>query len=201
MSHSYEQRKATSIFQRIGCGNQSITPVLTIAIQRESIVANNDIMRSIRDALNIDDTSMIRIFKESGREVGQSTISAFLKSEDEDGYIPCNDPVFGFFLEGLIIHKRGRKDDKPSAPPLPVVRLAKNDIVKKLRIALDLKEEDLVSIFKAGGITVSKNDLSALFRKECNKHYKECSDVIFKGFLKGLASFKALQLNKNQSES
>ena len=161
-------------------------------------MANNDILRSIRDALNIDDASMIQIFRESGREVGQTTISAFLKSEDEDDYIPCNDPVFGFFLDGLIIHKRGRKDDKPSVPPLPVVSLTKNDIVKKLRIALDLKEDDLLSIFRSGGIQVSKNDLSAFSRKEGNKHYKECSDSIFNGFMKGLASAKALQLNKIQ---
>jgi uncharacterized protein YehS (DUF1456 family) len=153
------------------------------------MAANNDILRNIRDALNIDDATMIRIFKESGRDVGQSTISAFLKSEAEDDYIPCTDPVFGFFLDGLIIHKRGRKDDKPFPAAQPVSRLTRNDIVKKLRIALDLKEDDLVSIFKAGGIEISRNDLSALFRKEGNKHYKECSDQIFKGFLKGLALY------------
>ncbi|MDD5287353.1 MAG: DUF1456 family protein [Desulfuromonadaceae bacterium] len=152
-------------------------------------MANNDILRSIRDALNIDDTAMIQIFKESGREVGHSTISAFLKSEDEDGYIPCSDPVFGFFLDGLIIHKRGRKDHKPSSPPQPVVSLTRNDIMKKLRIALELKEDNLVSIFKSGRIEITKNDLSAFFRKEGNKHYKECSDIIFNGFLKGLAIY------------
>lgn len=149
-------------------------------------MAHNETLRSIRDALNIDDAAMIQIFRESGREVGQSAISAFLKTEDEDGYIPCNDPVFGFFLDGLIIHKRGRKDDTPSSPPRPVVRLARNDILKKLRIALDLKEEDLMSIFRLGRIELSKNDLGAFFRKEGNKHYKECSDLHLKGFLKGL---------------
>ena len=152
-------------------------------------MANNDTLRGIRDALNIDDTAMIHIFRESGREVGQSTISAFLKSEDEDGYIPCNDPVLGFFLDGLIIHKRGRKDDKPSSPAQPVVSLTKNDIVKKLRIALELKEDDLVSIFKSGRIEISKNDLRAFFRKEGNKHYKECNDKIFNGFIKGLTLY------------
>jgi len=50
-------------------------------------MTNNDMLRNIRDALNIDDESMIQIFKESGRDVGLSTISAFLKTEEEDGYI------------------------------------------------------------------------------------------------------------------
>ena len=150
-------------------------------------MANNEILRSIREALSLDDAAMVQIFKESGREVGQSTITALLKSEDDDGYIPCSDPILGFFLEGLIIHKRGRQGTAPAATAPPASILTKNSIVKKLRIALDLKEDDLVSILKAARIEISKNDLGALFRKEGNKHYKECSDQLFKGFLKGLA--------------
>jgi len=149
-------------------------------------MANNDILRSIRDALTIDDATMIRIFRLSGREVGQSTIAALLKAEDEDGYIPCSDPILGFFLDGLIIHKRGRQDGTPVLEAKPAAPLTRNAIVKKLRIALELKEDDMVSIFNAGRIDISKHDLSALFRKEGNKHYKECSEQIFRGFLKGL---------------
>ena len=149
-------------------------------------MAHNSILRSIRDALNLDDTAMISIFKESGRDIGLSTITALTASEDDDNYIPCSDPVLGFFLEGLIIHKRGRKDDTPGLPSQPAIRLTRNDIIKKLRIALELKEDDMVSILKAAGIEISKHDLSALFRKEGNKHYKECSEQIFRGFLKGL---------------
>ena len=152
-------------------------------------MANNDILRSICDALTIDDAAMIQIFKESGREIGQSTLAALLKTENEGGYIPCSDPILGFFLDGLIIHKRGRQDGTPTPAAKPAAPLTKNVIVKKLRIALDLKEEDMVTIFKAARMEISKNDLGALFRKEGNKHYKECSDQIFRGFLKGLALY------------
>jgi uncharacterized protein YehS (DUF1456 family) len=153
----------------------------------ETIMANNDILRSIRDALTIDDASMIQIFRESGREVGQSTITALLKSEAEDGYIPCSDPVMGFFLDGLIIHRRGRQDDAKVPAAKPAVTLTKNAIVKKLRVALNLKEDDMISIFKSAKIEITKHDMGALFRKEGNKHFKECSEQLFKGFLKGLA--------------
>lgn len=152
-------------------------------------MANNDILRSICHALNIDDAGMIQIFKEAGRDVGLSTISAFLKAEDEDDYIPCTDPVFCFFLDGLIIYKRGRKDDNPSFPVKPINKLTRNSIIKKLRIALELKEDDLLKIFRSGGLEISKNELTALFRKESNKHYKECSAQLFKVFLKGLAQY------------
>lgn len=149
-------------------------------------MSNNEILRSIRDALTIDDATMIQIFKESGLDVGQSTISALLKTEDEDAYIPCSDPILGFFLDGLIIHKRGTHDSAPVPPAKPAASLTKNAIVKKLRIALELKENDMISILKSARIEISKHELSALFRKVGNKHYKECSEQIFRGFLKGL---------------
>ncbi len=150
-------------------------------------MARNDILCSIRDALDIDDATMIQIFRHAGREVGQSTITALLKTEEQDGYIPCSDPILGFFLDGLIIHKRGQRDDKPATEEKPVTALTNNAVLKKLRIALDLKEDDLVGIFKSAGVAVSTHELTALFRKQGHKHYKECSDQLLRGFFKGIA--------------
>lgn len=150
-------------------------------------MTNNEVLRSIRDALQLDNATMIRIFREAGREVGQSAIAAFLKTEDEDDYIPCSNPIMGFFLDGLIIHNRGRKEGGQAPAEKPLAELGNNAILKKLRIALNLKEDDLIGILKTAGITATKQELSALFRKEGNKHYKECSDQLLSGFIKGVA--------------
>ena len=150
-------------------------------------MTNNEVLRSIRDALQLDDATMIRIFREAGREVGQSAIAAFLKTEDEDDYIPCSNPIMGFFLDGLIIHKRGRQEGGPAPAEKPLAELGNNAILKKLRIALNLKEDDLIGILKTAGITATKQELSALFRKKGNKHYKECSDQLLSGFITGIA--------------
>jgi len=150
-------------------------------------VANNNILRSIRDALNIDEATMMQIFRQAGREVGPSTIAAFLKTENEDDYIPCSDPIFGFFLDGLIIHNRGQQEGKMVSEEKPVAVLTNNAVLKKLRIALDLKEDDLIGILKLAGITLSKHELTAMFRKHGHKHYKDCSDKFLMDFLKGLA--------------
>jgi uncharacterized protein YehS (DUF1456 family) len=150
-------------------------------------MSNNFLLRSIRDSLNIDDATMIQIFKQAGREVGQSTISALLKTEEQDGYIPCSNPIMAFFLDGLIIHNRGQQEGKPAPSGKPVATLTNNAILKKLRIALDLKEDDLVGILKLAGITISIHELTALFRKQGHKHYKECSDQFLMDFLKGIA--------------
>lgn len=61
-----------------------------------------------------------------------------------------------------------------------------NDILKKLRIALNLKDNDIIEILKLADFEISKAELSALFRKEDHKNYKECGDQILRRFLNGL---------------
>lgn len=149
-------------------------------------MANNDILRTIREALNLDDGATLQIFKAAGLEIGQSTIDAFSKTAEEDGYIPCSNPIMGFFLDGLIIRNRGQQEGSPLPAANPLQELTNNAILKKLRIALDLKEEDLLGIFKLADIVISKHEVTALFRKQGNKHYKECTGQLLGGFIKGL---------------
>lgn len=150
-------------------------------------MANNELLCSIRDALELDAATMIQIFKDAGREVGESAIAAFLKREDEDGSIPCHNPIMGFFLDGLIIHNRGKQEGGTAPAEKPLAELSNNAILKKLRIALDLREDDLVGIFTLAGIVMTKHELTALFRKPGHKHYKECTDQLLRGFIKGVA--------------
>lgn len=150
-------------------------------------MAKNDLLRSIRDTLHIDDATMVQIFGYAGRPVGQSTVASLMKTEDQDDYIPCSDPVLGFFLDGLIIHTRGQQEGKPPSIQKPVPVLTHNAVLKKLRIALDLKEDDLIGILKLAGVVVSTHELTALFRKQGHKHYKECSDRFLRDFLRGVA--------------
>lgn len=63
--------------------------------------------------------------------------------------------------------------------------MTNNDVIKKLRIALDLKEEDMYEIFDLAGYTIGKNELSGIFRKAGHKNYKECRDEVLENFLNG----------------
>lgn len=63
--------------------------------------------------------------------------------------------------------------------------MTNNEIIKKLRIALDLKELDMVEIFELSGYEIKKSELSGIFRKEGHKNYKECSDLVLNHFLNG----------------
>lgn len=149
-------------------------------------MTNNDILRRVRYALDISNPTMIEIFKNSGCNIEQPTLIKFLKKEDEDDYIECSNPLMTFFLDGLIIHKRGRRESATGQVAKPDAALTNNTILKKLRIALDFKEDDMIAIMKLADISLSKSELSALFRNKGHKNFKECGDQFLRNFLKGL---------------
>jgi uncharacterized protein YehS (DUF1456 family) len=150
-------------------------------------MTNNDILRQLRYALNINDSTMVEIFKLADHEIKQSDLTGLLKKEDEEGFVNCSDDVLGYFLDGLILHKRGRKEIKPGETRKPDSRLTNNTILKKLRIALELKEDNMLGILKLADVDISKSELTALFRKEGHKNYKECGEQFLRKFLKGLS--------------
>jgi uncharacterized protein YehS (DUF1456 family) len=147
---------------------------------------NNDILRRVRYALDISNPGMIDIFKLSGCSLELPTLLKLLKKEEEEDFISCSNPMLSFFLDGLIIHKRGPREGDDGQPPKPDAALNNNAILKKLRIALDLKEEDMLATMKLAGVVISKSELSALFRNKGHKHYKECGDQFLRNFLQGL---------------
>jgi uncharacterized protein YehS (DUF1456 family) len=56
----------------------------------------------------------------------------------------------------------------------------------KLKIALNLKAEDVLEILELAEFRISKHELSAFFRKPGHKHYRECKDQILRNFLQGM---------------
>ena len=137
---------------------------------------NNDILRRLRYALDINDSTMLEIFHLSDYKVKESTIISLLKKEDEEGFLVCSDPVMEYFLDGLIIHKRGKQEKKPGAPPKKQIILTNNIILKKMRIALNLKEDEMLAIFKLADFKITKTELTAVFRRPDHKNYKECGN-------------------------
>jgi uncharacterized protein YehS (DUF1456 family) len=65
-------------------------------------------------------------------------------------------------------------------------RVTNNLVLKKLRVAFELKDHDLQQIFKDADFAVSKPELSALFRQPGHKNYRACGDQLLRNFLKGL---------------
>lgn len=144
---------------------------------------NNDVLRRIRYIFNLSDSKMIGIFSSAGYGVTRAQVSDWLKKDDDPAYKKCSDTRLALFLNGLINDKRGKKE---GSQPVPEKRLTNNIVFRKIKIALNLKDEDILEIMVLAHLPVSKHELSAFFRRPDHKHYRDCKDQILRYFLKGL---------------
>lgn len=147
---------------------------------------NNDVLRSIRYMLDLGDHQVIGIIRlaDPGFPIEKEDVRAFLLKEDEPGHVPCSDRVMAHFLDGLVIHRRGRDE---SLPPRPVEKRINNNVVlKKLRVAFQLTDVDMHKAFADADFPVSRPELSALFRQHRHKNFRLCGDQLLRNFLKGL---------------
>lgn len=149
---------------------------------------NNDVLRRIRYALKINDRSMIELFKLGGVELDFETLKNHLKKEEEKGYFLLNDQKMTAFLDGLIMKNRGARETNSPSPAKQEL-FNNNLVLRKIKIALEFREEDLLAILKRSEMEVSKSELSALFRQRNHKNYKECGDQLLRNFLAGLAGY------------
>jgi uncharacterized protein YehS (DUF1456 family) len=144
---------------------------------------NNDVLRRVRFIFDFDDSKMISIFGMAEYETTRTEISNWLKKDDDSSFQQCSDSQLATFLNGLINDKRGKKD---GPQPEPEEKLTNNIIFNKLKIALNLKAEDVLATLELVEFRISKHELSAFFRKAGHKHYRECKDQLLRNFLNGL---------------
>jgi uncharacterized protein YehS (DUF1456 family) len=147
---------------------------------------NNDVLRSIRYMLDLSDGKVVEIARlaDPGFELAKEDVHAFLLRDDDPGYLDCRDAVLAHFLDGLIVHLRGRDERLPPRPVEP--RISNNVVLKKLRVAFELRDADLHQVFADAGFPVSKPELSALFRLPGHKNFRRAGDQLLRNFLKGL---------------
>lgn len=147
-------------------------------------MTNNDVLRRVRYIFDLSDSKMIQIFALGKLEVTREEVSIWLKKDDDPDYKNCTDKQMAHFLNGLIVEKRGLKED--GTQPETEKRLNNNMIFMKLKIALNLKAEDVLEVIALTEFRLSKHELSAFFRKSNHAHYRECKDQVLRNFLNGL---------------
>lgn len=79
--------------------------------------------------------------------------------------------------------------------------LSNNDILKKLRVALQLRDSDIVEILGLVDYKISKSELGAFFRNERHPKYMELQDQILRNFLNGLVIYKRGPMEKKPTDS
>ena len=157
-------------------------------------MTNNQILRRLRYAFDFNDSAMMRIFAHAGLEVTRAQVSDWLKKDEDPASTLIDDLELAQFLNGLIIEKRGRKE---GPQPEAESKLNHNIVFRKLKIALDLKDDDILAILQLSDFRLSKHELSAFFRRPDHHHYRACQDQVLRNFIKGVQ----LKLRQDSEES
>ncbi len=154
---------------------------------------NNAILRRLRYTFDLNDVSMMRLFSQGGYEATRSEVSDWLKKEDDPTFLGIVDIMLARFLNGFIVEKRGKKE---GPEPKAEKRLNNNIILRKLKIALNMTDIDMLDVLDHVGFRLSKHELSAFFRNDTHSNYRPCKDQVFRNFLLGLQ----LKYKSNQDE-
>jgi len=146
-------------------------------------MTNNDIIRRLRYSFNLNDDTMIKLFALANLKVTREQVSNWLKKDEDPTFKEIYDVELATFLNGFITYKRGVQENKKT---INEKKLNNNTILRKLKIALNLKDTDMLEIFYLANIIISKSELSAFFRKPSQNQYKVCKDQFLRNFIHGL---------------
>ena len=143
---------------------------------------NNDIIRRLRYILSINDPGIFDIMRLSGSEEKRSVIRCWFLKDDHPDFQSCPNKQFQFFLNGLIIQKRGSLKQESHYD----LDIDNNFILKKLRIIFNLTTDDIIDLLLSENYKLGKHEMSAFFRSPNHKNYRLCKDQILRNFLNAL---------------
>ena len=146
-------------------------------------MTNNEILRRIQHALNLKNAQIIKAIEQADVTVAHDQVINWLKEDNDKSCSTMKDKELAVFLNGFINLKRGKKE---GVQPKPEVALTNNMIFMKLRIALNMKAEDVLDVLEVVGVSLSKYEIGAYFRKPENKNYKVCEDQLLCDYLNGV---------------
>jgi len=152
-------------------------------------MTNNDILRRLRYTLDLSDSDVGQLFAFGGQRAEEDEVRDWTRPVDDPELVDLTDFALATFLNGLIVQKRGQREDRPL--PTPERELSNNTILRKLKIAFDLKSHELQAMYALDGRTVSESEITAFFRKPGTRQYRDLNDQYLRWFLNGLQkSFK-----------
>lgn len=161
----------------------------------KGLTMNNYCLRRIRYALNLSDKGILEIFALANYKLTLSEIKSYLLKEDDKGFVELPDYLLVIFLDGLIIARRGARDGEAPLTQAERVEQSKraklnnNMILNKIKIALNLNSDDLISMLELADFRLSKSEMSAFFRKPDHRNYRECGNQLLRNLLTGVTNY------------
>ena len=90
-------------------------------------MTNNDILKKLRVALMLRDDQIVEILKLVDFRISKSELGAFFRAEDHENYMECGDQVLRNFLNALVLHLRGTKENPKN--PSDVLNKNKKEVI------------------------------------------------------------------------
>lgn len=146
-------------------------------------MTNNDVLKRIRYLFDYKDQEVISLFGLANLDVSKKDVIEWMKKDDDPLFKEISDKELATFLNGLIVEKRGKKD---GVSTINEDSLTNNIILRKLKIALDLKTDDILDLFALTDKKISKHELSAFFRSPEHRSYRPFLDQYLRNFLNAL---------------
>jgi len=151
-------------------------------------VENNDVLRRVRYALQLDDAQASRLAALGGEPVTADAMALYRLRSDDPEALPCPDRALGALLSGLVIDRRG-----PPAHGEPVAgddpfAIDNNSVLKRLKTALSMRSEDIVACIEAGGGSASSSVVGSFLRRPGARNFRGLGDQVLRRFLKGLSA-------------
>ncbi len=146
-------------------------------------MTNNYILRRTKIIFNYTVAKMVEVFALADETVTTQQIKGWARKDDDPDLVEMTDKMLATFLNGFIIEKRGKKD---GAKPIAEEKLNNNIVLRKFKIALNLKDTDIQKIFVLSHIDISKHELSSFFRDINHRSYRQCKDQFLRNFMHGL---------------
>ncbi|TWX74206.1 DUF1456 family protein [Colwellia sp. C1TZA3] len=146
-------------------------------------MTNNEVLHHIRYIFTLSNEKIAAIFQLAQCRQTDEEISNFFRKNGEQSFARIADNILASFLDGLIIECRGAKEGAQAQLNQPINN---NIVFNKVKIALALKAEDIITLLNSAELTLSKHELSAFFRKPEHKHFRACNDDTLLKFFNGL---------------
>lgn len=144
----------------------------------------NLVLKRVSAISNLTNRQIANVLKKSNKKLTSATVDLWLLEEEDTNHVPLSSVDLSFFLNGLIIHFRGARED--GFVPEADKDLDNNMIFKKLKIAYDIQTDEIAPMFRAINRRITKNEVASFLRGANHAQYREMKDQYLRNFMSAI---------------
>lgn len=144
----------------------------------------NLVLKRVSALSNLTNRQIANVFKKANKKFTSAEVDKWLVDEEDPNHQPLSKENLSVFLNGLIIHLRGARED--GFVPEPDMNLDNNMIFKKLKIAYEVQTDEIAPMFRAINRRITKNEVAAFLRGAKHSQYREMKDQYLRNFISAL---------------